>query len=85
MCGPLPMIQAFERKFLEAGVPAGNIHFRGIQFPIEEQHGNQYLHRAGKRAHCGDETQGRHRRHEFHGNRGQGTGDLQKSRPGPHH
>lgn len=27
MCGPLPMIQAFEEKFLALGVPAGNIHF----------------------------------------------------------
>lgn len=27
MCGPLPMIQAFEKKFLALGVPAGNIHF----------------------------------------------------------
>jgi predicted ferric reductase len=32
MCGPLPMIQAFERKFLEAGVPAGNIHFEEFNF-----------------------------------------------------
>ncbi|MCK7527106.1 MAG: hypothetical protein MZV64_60600 [Ignavibacteriales bacterium] len=27
MCGPLPMIQAFERKFPEAGVPAGEHPF----------------------------------------------------------
>lgn len=32
MCGPLPMIQAFERKFREAGVPAGNIHFEEFNF-----------------------------------------------------
>ena len=27
MCGPYPMMQAFEKKFLESGVPAKNIHF----------------------------------------------------------
>ncbi|MDL1909390.1 hypothetical protein FBQ81_01665 [Chloroflexi bacterium CFX6] len=27
LCGPLPMVQAFERKFLSLGVPAGNIHY----------------------------------------------------------
>jgi predicted ferric reductase len=32
MCGPLPMVQAFERKFREAGVPAGNIHFEEFNF-----------------------------------------------------
>lgn len=32
MCGPLPMIQAFERKFREAGMPAGNIHFEEFNF-----------------------------------------------------
>lgn len=32
MCGPFPMIQAFENKFLEAGVPAGNIHFEEFNF-----------------------------------------------------
>src|SRR5688572_6329609 len=32
MCGPFPMIQAFETKFLEAGVPAGNIHFEEFNF-----------------------------------------------------
>lgn len=32
MCGPLPMIQAFERKFREAGVPAGNVHFEEFNF-----------------------------------------------------
>lgn len=32
MCGPFPMIQAFEKNFLEAGVPAGNIHFEEFNF-----------------------------------------------------
>jgi predicted ferric reductase len=32
MCGPLPMVQAFEKKFLEQGVPAGNIHFEEFNF-----------------------------------------------------
>lgn len=32
MCGPFPMIQAFEQNFLEAGVPAGNIHFEEFNF-----------------------------------------------------
>jgi predicted ferric reductase len=32
MCGPLPMVQAFEKKFLEAGVPASNIHFEEFNF-----------------------------------------------------
>lgn len=32
MCGPLPMVQAFARKFMEAGVPAGNIHFEEFNF-----------------------------------------------------
>lgn len=32
MCGPLAMIQAFERKFREAGMPAGNIHFEEFNF-----------------------------------------------------
>ena len=27
LCGPLPMIQAFEKKFLALGVPAANIHY----------------------------------------------------------
>ena len=30
MCGPLPMVQAFEKKFLEAG--AGNIHYEEFNF-----------------------------------------------------
>ncbi|MBE0672684.1 MAG: ferric reductase-like transmembrane domain-containing protein [Anaerolineales bacterium] len=32
MCGPLPMVQAFEKKFVEAGVSAGNIHFEEFNF-----------------------------------------------------
>jgi predicted ferric reductase len=32
MCGPLPMVQAFEKKFRGAGVPAGNIHFEEFNF-----------------------------------------------------
>ena len=32
MCGPLPMVQAFEKKFLEQGVPAANIHFEEFNF-----------------------------------------------------
>jgi len=32
MCGPLPMVQAFEKKFLEAKVPAGNIHYEEFNF-----------------------------------------------------
>ncbi|MDP1546277.1 MAG: ferric reductase-like transmembrane domain-containing protein [Anaerolineales bacterium] len=32
MCGPLPMIQAFERKFVEAGLPVENIHFEEFNF-----------------------------------------------------
>lgn len=32
MCGPLPMVQAFERKFLASGVPAENIHFEEFNF-----------------------------------------------------
>ena len=32
MCGPLPMVQAFEKKFMEAGMPAGNIHFEEFNF-----------------------------------------------------
>jgi predicted ferric reductase len=32
MCGPLPMVQAFEKKFLEAQVPAGNIHYEEFNF-----------------------------------------------------
>lgn len=32
ICGPLPMVQAFEKKFLDLGVPAGNIHFEEFNF-----------------------------------------------------
>jgi len=32
MCGPLPMVQAFEKKFLAAGVPANNIHYEEFNF-----------------------------------------------------
>lgn len=32
MCGPLPMVQAFEKKFIEVGVPAENIHFEEFNF-----------------------------------------------------
>jgi predicted ferric reductase len=32
MCGPLPMVQAFEKKFLELGVPAKNMHYEEFNF-----------------------------------------------------
>jgi len=32
MCGPLPMVQAFEKKFLAVEVPAANIHFEEFNF-----------------------------------------------------
>jgi predicted ferric reductase len=32
MCGPLPMVQAFEEKFLEMKVPAANIHYEEFNF-----------------------------------------------------
>ena len=32
MCGPLPMVQAFEKKFLEAGVSADSIHYEEFNF-----------------------------------------------------
>jgi predicted ferric reductase len=32
MCGPLPMVQAFEKKFIEAKVPAENIHYEEFNF-----------------------------------------------------
>ena len=32
MCGPLPMVQAFEKKFLEVGVIADNIHYEEFNF-----------------------------------------------------
>jgi predicted ferric reductase len=32
MCGPLPMVQAFEQKFLALGLPARNIHYEEFNF-----------------------------------------------------
>ncbi len=32
MCGPFPMVQAFEKSFIEAGVSAENIHFEEFNF-----------------------------------------------------
>jgi predicted ferric reductase len=32
MCGPLPMVQAYEKKFLALGVPRDNIHFEEFNF-----------------------------------------------------
>ena len=32
MCGPLPMVQAFEKKFLDLGLPGENIHFEEFNF-----------------------------------------------------
>lgn len=32
MCGPLPMVQAFEKKFLGLNVPPENIHFEEFNF-----------------------------------------------------
>lgn len=32
MCGPLPMVQAFEKKFLALGMPARNIHYEEFNF-----------------------------------------------------
>ena len=32
MCGPLPMVQAFEKKFLALGAPAKNIHYEEFNF-----------------------------------------------------
>jgi predicted ferric reductase len=32
MCGPYPMIQAFEKKFLALGLPANHIHFEEFNF-----------------------------------------------------
>ena len=32
MCGPLPMVQAFEKKFLALGVPKTNIHYEEFNF-----------------------------------------------------
>jgi len=32
MCGPLPMVQAFEKKFLSLGLPKTSIHFEEFNF-----------------------------------------------------
>lgn len=32
MCGPLPMVQAFEKKFLENGIPQDQIHYEEFNF-----------------------------------------------------
>ena len=32
LCGPLPMIQAFERKFLDLGLPSNQIHYEEFNF-----------------------------------------------------
>ena len=32
MCGPLPMIQAFEKKFLDLGLPPDQIHYEEFNF-----------------------------------------------------
>jgi predicted ferric reductase len=32
MCGPLPMVQAFEKKFIEAGVRKDNVHYEEFNF-----------------------------------------------------
>lgn len=32
MCGPLPMVQAFEKKFLDLNVPPDHIHFEEFNF-----------------------------------------------------
>jgi len=32
LCGPLPMIQAFEKKFMELGLPKNNIHYEEFNF-----------------------------------------------------
>src|SRR5215216_1351223 len=32
LCGPLPMMQAFEKKFLASGVPKNNIHYEEFNF-----------------------------------------------------
>jgi len=32
MCGPLPMIQAFEKKFLELGLPQDQLHYEEFNF-----------------------------------------------------
>jgi ferredoxin-NADP reductase len=32
MCGPLPMVQAFEKKLLALGVPRAHIHYEEFNF-----------------------------------------------------
>jgi ferredoxin-NADP reductase len=32
LCGPLPMIQAFEKEFLGRGSPKENIHYEEFNF-----------------------------------------------------
>jgi predicted ferric reductase len=32
LCGPLPMIQAFEKKFMELGLPKSNLHYEEFNF-----------------------------------------------------
>jgi predicted ferric reductase len=32
LCGPLPMIQAFEKKLVSLGVPESNIHYEEFNF-----------------------------------------------------
>jgi predicted ferric reductase len=32
LCGPLPMIQAFEKKFMDLGLPKSNIHYEEFNF-----------------------------------------------------
>lgn len=32
LCGPLPMMQAFETKFMDAGLPKDNIHYEEFNF-----------------------------------------------------
>ncbi len=32
LCGPLPMIQAFEKKFMELGLPKDNLHYEEFNF-----------------------------------------------------
>ena len=32
LCGPLPMMQAFEKKFMDQGLPKGNIHYEEFNF-----------------------------------------------------
>ena len=32
LCGPLPMMQAFEKKFMDLGLPKGNIHYEEFNF-----------------------------------------------------